>query len=65
MIENKKWYKSKTIQSAIVLILVLIKDQLDVNISEAEVESILFWITEVLAIIGVIYGRFRAEKPIL
>lgn len=65
-VDKKKWWTSKTILSAIVVVLIGLYEGIDTQIGPAmgfDLPAIPGWILSILGAVGV-YGRFSADKKI-
>ena len=64
MENTKSSYKSKTIIWAVVILLSLIFKQCWVEVAEWELNTIAYAVIDVLWVIMVVYGRYKATKAI-
>lgn len=64
MNDSKKWYKSATVNSIIVIIVLGASHFFDVQITEAELQTTIEAVGMALASVVALWGRIRADKKI-
>lgn len=62
--ENKPWYKSKTINAAIVVIVIVATNFFGIEITEAELQDTVSAIASAVAGVVAIWGRISAKQAI-